>query len=116
MPLSYTSVSRSSAPSSCSSPRPVGLGTKRASIDGVTVTSKPARHRPQSCGTVAASDPWTKTASPSFSTASDTSSSIQVAILKRVIERLGAVDPQAFLGDIRYSNPHVLSALTFYIY
>jgi hypothetical protein len=37
-------------------------------------------------------------------------------ILKWAVERLGAVDPQAVLGDIRYSNSHVLSALTFYIY
>jgi hypothetical protein len=37
-------------------------------------------------------------------------------ILKWVVKRLGAVDPQAFLGDIRYSNSHVLFALTFDIY
>src|SRR5688572_12546220 len=37
-------------------------------------------------------------------------------ILKWTIERLGAVDPQAFFRDIRYANSHVLSALTFYIY
>src|SRR5262245_35198518 len=76
-PLSYTSVSRSSVPSSTSSPRRRGFGTKRASTWGVTVTTYGSRQRPQCWGTRATSRPLTKTASPSFSTVRDRSSRAQ---------------------------------------
>src|SRR5262245_48472621 len=78
----YTSVSRSSEPSSRSSARPDGAGRKRVSTSGATSVTNGSRHRPQTWGTLAPSLPRTKTASPSLSTSRSTSDRVQARSAK----------------------------------